>query len=61
MVSTGGDISVFGVPEVRQHAFWVPVDKNYYAQAISLKVDITPIFNILISQSELNQLTTSCS
>ncbi|PIA64882.1 hypothetical protein AQUCO_00100393v1 [Aquilegia coerulea] len=26
-----------GIPEVRQHAFWVPVNKNYYAVAEKLK------------------------
>jgi len=29
---------VNGTPEVRQHAFWVPVDEHYYRISKSLKV-----------------------
>lgn len=29
---------VYGTPEVRQHAFWVPVDKHYFTVAEKLEV-----------------------
>lgn len=30
---------VYGTPEVRQHAFWVPVDKHYFKLAKKLEVN----------------------
>ena len=29
---------IFGYPEVRQHAFWVPVSRRYFAVAEKLEV-----------------------
>lgn len=31
---------VYGTPEVRQHAFWVPINKRYFALAQQLEVNI---------------------
>lgn len=39
---------IYGTPEQRQHAFWVPVDPFYYYVAKTLKVLITIIIHVLL-------------
>jgi len=39
-----------GVPEVRQHAFWVPVDRSYYG--LSAKITVINLSNLTLLLSK---------